>query len=970
MTLARKKTSDDIYSYLEHELKNSIQGEVNFDEVYRQMYSTDGSIYKMTPIGVTLPKNPDDVSAIIDICNKNNTAVLPRGGGTSLSGQTVNSAVVMDFSKYMNNVIEINPEENYVITEPGITIDNLNQRLKHTNLHFTPDPSTKSRANVGGAMGNNSCGTHSVIYGKTVDQVKEMEVILSDSSKAYFEEISGKALEDKISLNNLEGKIYRDVMSMSSKYYDEIKSKYSKVNRRVGGYNLDLVNPNTNKLNLVNIMVGSEGTLAAVTKAKLNLEPLPKYVGLAILHFTDLIESMEATVATLEEGPAAVEHIGKMIITQAKQSLGFSRNLDFLQGEPTDILVVEMNGTSERQVRDKIQKLEDKMKRLNLSYAITKLFDSSKISQVWAMRQAGLGLMMNIPGDKKPIPFVEDTAVSPEKLPEYVKRFDEIVRRNGTEAGYYGHAAEGCLHIRPTINLKNQEGIDRMIKISDEISDLVKEFDGSLSGEHGDGIVRGVWAEKMYGPKIVDSFRELKGAFDPDSIMNPGKIFDTPKMGDNLRYGTTYKLRSIETVLDFSEEGGFEGAVEKCIGVGACRKLNAGAMCPSYMATREEVHSTRGRANALRGVLSGALKEDLMTSKKMLKVLDLCIECKSCKSECPANVDMAKIKYEFLHNYYKKNKTPLRSKLVGSVPILYKFIAGPQAYFFNLANKFPLAKIITEKIIGIHKNRQMPEISTYTFESWFKKRVSNSTKSRGKILFFHDTHINFIHPEVGKATVKILEAAGYEVEITNRKCCGRTMISKGLLDDAKKNVNYNTKLLYDYVEKGIKIIGVEASCVSAMQDEFPDLADEKEKAKKISENTFTVQDLLIQIQDDENQQINWNSLDKDLLLFVHCHERALNGTNNSLGSLNLPNKFNAKLIDAGCCGMAGSFGMEKEHYEISKKMAEDRLLPSIENSKENQEIIVTGISCHDQIKDLSHKKPKYLVEVLAEAIDS
>tara|TARA_B100000579_G_scaffold86857_1_gene68029 strand:+ start:20206 stop:23118 length:2913 start_codon:yes stop_codon:yes gene_type:complete len=969
MTLARKKTSDDIYSYLEHELKNSIQGEVNFDDVYRQMYSTDGSIYKMTPIGVTLPKNPDDVSAIIDICNKNKTAVLPRGGGTSLSGQTVNSAVVMDFSKYMNNVLEINPEEKFVITEPGITIDNLNQSLKHTNLHFTPDPSTKSRANVGGAMGNNSCGAHSVIYGKTVDQVKEMEVILSDSSKAYFEEISGKRLEDKISLDNLEGKIYRDVMSMSSKYYDEINSKYSKVNRRVGGYNLDLVHPNSNKLNLVNIMVGSEGTLAAVTKAKLNLEPLPKYVGLAILHFKDLIESMEATVATLEEGPAAVEHIGEMIITQAKQSLGFSRNLDFLQGDPTDILVVEMNGSTDNEVRSKIQKLSEKMKRLNLSYAITTLFDSSKISQVWAMRQAGLGLMMNIPGDKKPIPFVEDTAVSPEKLPEYVKRFDEIVRSNGTEAGYYGHASEGCLHIRPTINLKNQEGIDRMIKISDEISDLVKEFDGSLSGEHGDGIVRGVWSEKMYGSKIINSFRELKGAFDPDSIMNPGKIFDTPKMGDNLRYGTTYKLKKIDTILDFSKEGGFEGAVEKCIGVGACRKLNAGAMCPSYMATREEVHSTRGRANALRGVLSGALKEDLLTSKKMLKVLDLCIECKSCKSECPANVDMAKIKYEFLHNYYKKHKTPLRSKLVGSVPVLYKFIAGPQAYFFNLANKLPFAKILTEKIIGIHKNRSMPEISTYTFESWFKKRVPNTTKSRGKILFFHDTHINFIHPEVGKSAVKILEAAGYEVEITNRKCCGRTMISKGLLDDAKKNVDYNTNLLYEYVKKGIKIVGVEASCVSSMQDEFPDLADDKEKARKISENTFTVQDLLMQIQDDNFQQISWNSSNKDLLLFVHCHERALNGTSNSLESLNLPQKFNAKLIDAGCCGMAGSFGMEKEHYEISKKMAEDRLLPTINNSSENEEIIVTGISCHDQIKDLSNKNPKYLVEVLAEAID-
>jgi len=970
MTLVRKKASDDIYSYLEHELKSNIQGEVNFDDLYKQMYSTDGSIYSMTPIGVTLPKNSDDVSAIIDICNKNNTAVLPRGGGTSLSGQTVNSAVVMDFSKYMNNVLEINTEEKSVITQPGITIDNLNEKLKHTNLHFTPDPSTKSRANVGGAMGNNSCGAHSVIYGKTVDQVREMEVILSDSSKAYFEEISGKVLEDKISLNNLEGKIYRDVMSLSSKYYDEINNKYSKVNRRVGGYNLDLVHPNSNKLNLVNIMVGSEGTLAAVTKAKLNLEPLPKYVGLAILHFTDLIESMEATVATLEEGPAAVEHIGKMIITQAKQSLGFARNLDFLQGEPTDILVVEMNGSSENEVRSKIKKLSEKMKRLNLSYAITTLFDSSKISQVWAMRQAGLGLMMNIPGDKKPIPFVEDTAVSPEKLPEYVKRFDEIVRSNGTEAGYYGHAAEGCLHIRPTINLKTQEGIDRMIKISSEISDLVKEFDGSLSGEHGDGIVRGVWSEKMYGPKIINSFRELKGAFDPDSIMNPGKIFDTPKMGDNLRYGTEYKLKSIDTILDFTEEGGFEGAVEKCIGVGACRKLNAGSMCPSYMATREEVHSTRGRANALRGVLSGALKEEALTSKKMLKVLDLCIECKSCKSECPANVDMAKIKYEFLHNYYKKHKMPLRSKLVGSVPTLYKIIAGPQAYIFNIVNKLPFMKILSEKIIGIHKSRKMPEISTYTFESWFKKRISVSSNSRGKILFFHDTHINYIHPEVGKSAVKILEAAGYEVEITEKKCCGRTMISKGLLDEAKKNVDYNTNLLYEYVKKGIKIVGVEASCISSIQDEFPDLAEDKEKAKKISENTFSIQDILMQIKNDNNQQINWNSNSKDLLLFVHCHEKALNGTNNSLGSLNLPEKYNAKLIDAGCCGMAGSFGMEKEHYDVSKKMAEDRLLPSIENSEKDQEIIVTGISCHDQINDLSVKKSRYLVEVLAEAIDS
>ena len=968
MRLIQEKSRKSTNSDLQEELIRSIQGEVRFDEISRQMYSTDGSIYSILPIGVTIPSNSDDVSAIIEICNKNNVAILPRGGGTSLSGQTVNSAVVIDFSKYMNKIIEINSDEKWVITEPGITIDNLNESVKKYNLHFTPDPSTKSRANVGGAMGNNSCGAHSIIYGKTVDQVKEMEVILSDGNKTNFSEITGNSLEYKLSQNNLESQIYKGVLDISDKAKSEINKRFPKVNRRVGGYNLDLIHPKDNKINLVNIMVGSEGTLAAVTKAKLNLEPLPKFTGLAILHFKDLIESMEATVAVLDENPAAVEHIGQMIITQARKSLGFSRNLDFLQGDPSDILVVEVNGNSEKEINSKLNNLGNKMKKINLSYAITNITDPSKQAQVWAMRQAGLGLMMNIPGDAKPIPFVEDTAISPEKLPEYIKRFDEIVKANGTEAGYYGHAAEGCLHVRPTINLKKSEGINRMIKIADEISDLVKEFEGSMSGEHGDGIVRGVWTEKMFGTKLVDNFRELKKSFDPSGIMNPGKIFDTPKMGENLRYGTSYKMKKIETILDFSEEGGFEGAIEKCNGVGACRKINAGVMCPSYMATREEIHTTRGRANALRGALSGVINNDLFTDKKMLDVLDLCLECKSCKSECPSNVDMAKIKYEFLNNYYKKNKIPIRSKLIGNIGNIYKYISGPQAKLFNTINRLPISKYILEKTIGIDHRRNIPPVSDHTFENWFNKRESISTNSRGKILFFHDTYINYIHPNVGKAAIKILESAGYEVVISERKCCGRPMISKGLLEDAKKNTDYNTKILTKYINQGIKIVGVEASCMSVMKDEFPDLAEDRKMALKISKNTHTIQDLLLEIQNDGKQQILWNEEVKDLLLLVHCHERALEGVNKALNSLNIPPNFSANIIDSGCCGMAGSFGMEKEHYEISTKIAEDRLLPNLRKSKENQEIVVTGISCHDQIKDLSNKNPRYLVEVLAEAI--
>ena len=964
-TLNKKVNSS--YADLENELKKNISGEVRFDEITKNMYSTDASIYSMEPIGVVLPHTNEDVSNIIKIAYKNNVSILPRGGGTGLSGQTVNHSIVIDFSKYMHKILDINPEERWVKTQPGITIDQLNTNLRKYNLFFTPDPSTTSRANVGGALGNNSCGAHSVVYGKTVDQIIDMEVILSDGSVADFRELDFEEVIIKSKSNSFEGNIYKNLINIAKNSSPEVEKRFSKVLRRVGGYNLDLIQ-GTNSLNLSNIMVGSEGTLAAITKAKVKIEEIPKFKALSVLHFNDINSAMEATVATLEESPAAVEHIGEMIIRQARESLGFSRNLTFLDGEPSDILVVEMTGDSEKEVENKLKKLDQRMKKNGKPYAATKLLKSSDQNQVWGMRQAGLGLLMNIPGDAKPAAFVEDTAVSPEKLPEYVKRFDEIVRSNNTEAGYYGHASVGCLHIRPVVNLKDKEGIKTMEKISAEVSDLVLEFGGSLSGEHGDGIVRGAWAEKMFGADLVNHFREVKSTFDPKGIMNPKKIFDTTPLTENLRYGDDYKTIDISTKYDWSKEGGFSSAIENCTGVGACRKLKAGAMCPSYQATREEMHSTRGRANVLRSIITGKLPHEKFQSKELFNVLSLCVECKSCKSECPSNVDMAKIKSEFLYNYNKKNGTPIASKIIGNIHLLNS-LGSKFSFATNLVFKSYFFRQINEKIFGFDSRRPLPALANFTFEKWFKKHKSKSSKSRGKIILFHDTYMNFNHPESGMAATKILENLGFEIEILERKCCGRPMISKGLLDQAAKNAKYNVDLLYEYVEKGYKIVGCESSCIMTLKDEYPDLLHQNEKALKVADNTFMIEEIIAKTHNDGKEQIIWNEKKSNINIQLHCHQRALVGPNPTELVLNLPKNFNAKIIDAGCCGMAGSFGFEKKNYDISMKMAQERLFPALEKSDDDDSVVITGVSCKQQINDGTSKNARFLPEVLAEAID-
>ena len=959
MTAKYKETEYKFDSnYLKKTLSKEIQGDIRFDKITREIYSTDASIYKIMPICVAIPKTAEDIKSIIQIAWEQRIPILPRGGGSSLSGQTVNEAIVIDFSKHLNKINNIDVSSQKAIVEPGITIDQLNYQLKSHNLFFTPDPSTSNRATVGGVIGNNSCGSHSVIYGKTIDHILKLNTVLSDGTNCVFEPIKHSELDLKLTSNSLESQIYIKSLNLYRNYKDEVKLRFPKILRRVGGYNLDTVS-SKDYFDITKLIVGSEGTLTTILEAEINLETIPKNKGLLVLEFDDLMKSMEAITLTLEANPSSVEHIGQLILKEARGSTGFSSGIDFLSGEPHDLLIIEFDGNSIKEVEFKLKQLKKNIDKSKLPYASTILLNEDDQNKVWQIRKAGLGLLMNIPGEAKAIPFVEDTAVSPEKLPAYVKRFDEIVKSHKTTAGYYGHASVGCLHIRPFINLKSNSDIEKMLSISEEISDLVKEFDGSLSGEHGDGIVRGAWTKKMFGSKIYQAFQELKKSFDPKNIMNPGKIIDTPKMTSNLRYGASYKTFPIKTKLSFKNEGGFASAIEMCNGQGACRKINDGTMCPSFMATKEEIDSTRGRANALRGALSGSISLNSLHSKEMYQVLDLCLECKACKKECPSGVDMAKIKYEFLHQYYKYNKIPLRSRLVGNISTLNK-IGSKFPKLFNSIINSHLNRWIMDKIFSLDKRRTLPNIVKSNFNT---SNTDNHELNQKTIIFFLDTFTKYNHPDVGYSALKILKSIGFNPMIIEMKCCGRPMISKGLLDQAEQNATSIIKELSPYARKGIKIVGVEPSCISAIKDDYPSLLKYSEEVTLVSENSMLLQELLLE--EKEKYKHKLNPLEGNIAIQIHCHERAMKTSDSATKVLKMIPDSNVTEIPSGCCGMAGSFGYEKEHFDISSKIANERLIPFLNNMNPEDYVVTTGVSCRHQILDFTDKQPLHFAEILA-----
>jgi FAD/FMN-containing dehydrogenase/Fe-S oxidoreductase len=952
------------YQEVAAELKRRIEGEVRFDRYSRLLYSTDASMYEIEPIGVVIPRHKGDVQAAMEIANQCNVPVLPRGGGTSLAGQTVGHAIVMDFSKYLNKVLEVNKEEFWCRVQPGLVQDELNAHVKSMGLLFGPDTSTSNRATIGGMIGNNSAGAHSIAYGKTIDHVLELTVFLSDGSEVILRDLSPGALEAKIKDNGLEGQIYREVLRRANEHRGEILARYPKIMRRVSGYNLDeFVKPQP--FNLSRIVVGSEGTLACVVEAKMRLVLKPKWTALSVIHYRELQEALESSQAILATAPYAMELTDKLILDLARGNIEQSKRLGFVQGDPASIMIVEYAGETESEVKEKVERLEALRVRERIGYTSTLAFKPEEVQGIWKVRKAGLGLLLGIKGEKKPIAFVEDTAVDPAKLPEFIKRFRQVFKRHNAEAGYYGHCSVGCLHIRPLINLKEGSEVKKMVAIADEIADLVLEFGGALSGEHGDGLARSHFNEKLYGPKLYQLFRQIKRAFDPKNLMNPGKIVDAPAMAESLRIGPTYKTWEPETVLDFSPQGGFAAAVEMCSGMGVCRKKLEGTMCPSYMSTLDEEHSTRGRANALRAVLSGKVPKDDFAGKRLYEVLDLCLECKACKAECPSNVDMAKLKYEFLSHYYRTNGLPLRNRLFGRIERLNRWGSRLTPLSNWLINSWP-NRWLLEQLAGIDRRRPLPPFAQETFEDWFRNHRLEGKGPKGEVVLFHDTFNNFNTPSVAIAATRFLERAGYRVVLAEKRCCGRPMISKGMLREAKDHAAWNVERLASYARRGVAIVGLEPSCLLTVRDEYPELL-RSEAAKLVAAQSFLLEEFLEREREVGRLSLRSNGNGRKAILHGHCHQKALVGTAPTVATLRWAG-FEVAEVDSGCCGMAGSFGFEKEHYDLSLSIANRRLIPAIKATDSSMEIVASGISCRQQIEHLTGRRAKHPAELLWESL--
>jgi FAD/FMN-containing dehydrogenase/Fe-S oxidoreductase len=946
------------------ELRKRVEGDVHFDRTSRLLYSTDASMYQIEPIGVVVPRHKGDVQAVIEIANRFNVPVLPRGGGTSLAGQTVGHAIVLDFSKYMQNVLEVNQEELWCRVQPGLVQDELNAHVRPMGLQFGPDTSTSNRATIGGMIGNNSAGAHSLTYGKTLDHVLELTVLLSDGSEVVLKDLTPESLENKRRADTTEGRIYREIARLAEEHRNEILARYPKIMRRVSGYNLDEF-IKLQPFNLSRILIGSEGTLAIVVEARMRLVPKPKWTALDVIHFEDDIEALEASQAILETRPYALESTDKMILNLARGNIEQSRKLGFVQGNPDSLLMVEYAGDTEDAVKQQVYRLEELRKARRIGYAASLAFKPEEVKAIWGVRKAGLGLLLGTKGDKKPIAFVEDTAVEPAKLPEFIKRFREIITNHDAIAGYYGHCSVGCMHIRPLINLKEPSEVKKMVSIADEIADLVLEFNGAMSGEHGDGLARSHFNKKLFGPVLYEAFRQVKSAFDPKNLMNPGKIVESPAMTESLRISPAYKTWQPQTTLDFTGQGGFARAVEMCSGMGECRKKLDGTMCPSYMGTLDEEHSTRGRANALRVVLSGKVPQEDFTSKRLYEVMDLCLECKACKAECPSNVDMAKLKYEFLDHYHRANGLPLRNRLFGGIERLNR-IGSQFAPVSNWIARSALNRWFMEKLTGIDRRRPLPQFAGVTFEDWFAEHKAEGEGGKGEVVLFHDTFNNFNTPNVAICATRLLERLGYQVRLVNKRCCGRPMISKGMLEEAKNSAAWNVDQLAGYAQNGVPIVGLEPSCLLTLRDEYPEFLRTND-GKRVSESSFLLEEFLLRELSAGKLSLASSSGKRKALLHGHCHQKALVGTAPTVAVLKSAG-FEVSEVDSGCCGMAGSFGFEKEHYDLSLKIGNRRLAPAVKAVAGDVEIVAPGISCRQQIEHLTGKKAKHPAEVLWQSI--
>ncbi|MBF6651395.1 FAD-binding oxidoreductase [Flavobacterium columnare] len=966
-------------------LEQSLQGKLYHDTTMRTLYATDASAYREMPMAVAVPESKEDIKKIIDFARTNKLSVIPRAAGTSLAGQVVGQGIVVDISQKFTSILSVNKEEKSAWVQPGVIRDELNLDLKKYGLFFGPETSTSNRCMIGGMVGNNACGARSVVYGSTREHLLEIKGYLADGNEVTFGELTNEEFEAKCQginvVSELEQKIYLQAKEILSNPVNQelFNANYPKktIPRRNTGYALDLLADTApfgnfqEKFNFCKLIAGSEGTLFFATEIKLNLvDALKPKAGLVCVHCDSINASLKANLIALEYNPDSVELIDHYILDCTKENIEQSKNRFFVQGDPKAILVVEFLRDTVEEIQETAQKMEEQMRAAGLGYHFPIVYGEDT-NKVWNLRKAGLGLLSNIPGDAKAVAVIEDTAVAVEDLPDFIEEFNKILESRNLFCVHYAHAATGELHLRPIIDLKTQEGTNMFRTIATDIAYLVKKYKGSLSGEHGDGRLRGEFIPFMLGEDIYQMFIQVKNTWDPWGVFNPGKIVNTPPMDTSLRYQAGQVTPMPETYFDFSELNGFVRSAEMCNGSGDCRKTekSGGTMCPSYMATRNEKHTTRARANILRETITHSKKINPFDHEEIIDVLDLCLSCKGCKSECPSNVDMAKLKAEALQQYHDKNGIKFRSKLIGHTPRVNKMFAQVP-FLYNLSTKGFLGTLV-KKTTGFATERSLPEMYKITFEKWIAKFNQEGTFENGEVYLYSDEFLNYFDVTIGQTAVKLLNKLGYKVIVPSIGISGRTYLSKGMVKIAREIAEKNVEKVYDLLPKEAVLVGIEPSAILTFRDEYPDLCrnDLKNKAKQIAKKTFLIEEFLAQeIEKGKITSDHFTDKEERVRMHGHCFQKALSSLVPLKQILSLPKNYTVLNIPSGCCGMAGSFGYEKEHYEISMNIGELVLFPTIRQESKETIISASGTSCRHQIADGTGRQAQHPVEILYKAL--
>jgi len=949
--------------------------EIRTDILTRRLYANDASMYEEIPQAVAFPRNAEDLQFLVRWAAKNEMPITARAAGTSLAGQTTGGGLIVDTSRYMTGITDLDVDGHSIWVEPGVIRDSLNDFVAPYGLLYGPDTSTTNRCMVGGMIGNNSAGNFSVKYGSTRDHVIALDTILSDGSRVEFGPLSNEELDEKLALPTFEGTIYREMVAIILEHRDAIvaNSPHLDIKRRNTGYALDRLchmepfEPGGEPFNLAKMLCGSEGTLALTVKAKVNLEPLPKFNVLIISQFEDLYEALELTALCVQHKPAAVELVDDVVLNATKGNIALSRNRFFLQGEPRCILVTQLDGDDWDLLVEQGMALIEEIKTTGKGYHHSLMTDPDEKRRVWDLRKAGLGLLMGLLTENRSPEFVDDTAVRVQDLPNYIRDFEQIMQKYKTSSVYYAHASVGELHLRPSIDVKSQEGLDKMKSIAAEVAEIIRKYRGSFSGEHGDGRIRAPFLELVLGREMVALFERVKEVWDAGQLLNPNKIIHPKPMDEDLRFGPDYHMAKIDTVFKWRKEGGFDMALEACNGAGVCRKLVAsgGTMCPSYRATFEERDVTRGRANIFRQLFAGHAAE-AFGSEELKDALSLCLSCKACKSECPANVDMARMKAEFWHGYHQRHGTPWAHQFFGNPGVLYP-LAMITPGLTNIIAGSSLGKMAMRRWIGVHPKRSLPKFAAKSFRSKLRQEhLPGSVATRGQVMLMVDLFNDVHDPDVAMSAKKVLEHLGYEVHVSDHAEAGRTHISKGLLDKAKEIAVRNIRYLHEYVSKGISIVGLEPSEILTLRDEYLDLCDDVdlEAAKSVAQNSFMIEEFLLLDGNRPMLKERFDAGGKAVMVHGHCHAKALVGMSAMMEVLSevgyLPTDSGA-----GCCGMAGSFGYEEETYEISMQVGEQTLFPAVRSLDQGMLICAHGFSCRHQIADGTGRKaehPAVLVE--------